>query len=284
MVLAILLPLISALSGAVSQVISKQLVTDLGAKRLTTWSFITIFILMAPFTPLFFSLETTAVAIVLLASIALNDTFANYLYFAALDLDDVSTVSAVAATSPLFTALISTVVLPDQTGPMIFLITVIVVLGIYLVETDGELFAVIDDLRAHETIIVVGSAVLFGVSAILMRFAMNEWNITNAPTLYWIRAALIAIMMVAIFRPALRETSHRMIALVGGRSIFVIISWVLYLHVIGTYNLVTSMALAKTTPLFVMVIAWQQLDEQISPTKLIGVVLILLGVVLVSLI
>lgn len=283
MVLATLLPLISALSGAISEVISKRLVGGLGATLLTTWSFITIFALMTPFTPLFFSLDVTVAASVLLASIALNDTFANYLYFSALDLDDVSTVSAVASTSPLFTALISTILLPDQTGPIIFLITLIVVLGIYLVETDGSLFAIVEDLKTHETIIITGSAILFGISAILIRYAMTEWQITNAPTLYWIRSALIALMMIAFFRPTVRSVSKRDILLIGGRSIFVIISWVLYLYVISTYNLVTSMALAKTTPLFVMGIAWWQLDEEIKPLQIVGVLLIITGVILVAL-
>lgn len=282
MVLSIVLPLVSALSGAISQVISKRLVGGLGARLLTTLSFITIFAMMTPFAPLFFQLEITGLASVVLVSIALNDTFANYLYFSALDLDEVSTVSAVSATSPLFTALISAVVLPEQTGPVIFGITTIVVLGIYLVETDENILAVWTDLRAYETLIVVSSAILFGISAILMRFAMTEWQIVNAPTLYWVRSALIAVMMIGIFRPQLSTVTKGDVVRVGGRSVFVIIAWVLYLYVIGTYNLVTSMALAKTTPLFVMLIAWHQMDDTITVTKIIGVGLILIGIVLVT--
>lgn len=279
--LAILVPLLSALMGAVATSISKHIVAAVNPQRLTTLTFAAVVLVMAPFAPWFFQLSSLTVVVPVLVAISLFDAVANLLFFTALEMDQVSRVTALAATSPLWTAILSSAVFPSQAGPVAFVATCAIVLGVYLIETDaGVRFR--DQFLRKETYYVVVSAFVFGATTIPMRLLMTEWGLINAPTLYWLRAMIIAGVLFALLRPAVRELEGRLHGIIIVKAVFVSLQWTLMLYAVSQFNVVLSKALSQTVPVFVAVIAWSVLDEPLTPRNIAAIGLIVSVVVLLQ--
>lgn len=279
--IAILIPLLSAVLGAVATSISKQIVGAVNPQRLTTLTFAAVVLVMAPFAPWFFQLSSLAVVVPVMVAISLFDAVANLLFFTALDMDQVSRVTALAATSPLWTAIVSSIVFPSQAGPVAFIATCAIVLGVYLIETDaGVRFR--DQFLRKETYYVVVSAIVFGATTIPMRLLMTEWGLINAPTLYWIRAMIIAGVLMVALRPAVRELEARLHGIIVVKAAFVALQWTLMLYAVSRFNVVLSKALSQTVPVFVAIIAWSVLDEPLTARNIVAIGLIVSVVILLQ--
>jgi len=272
--LGTLIPLVSAICGAVATSVSKSIVDRTGARQLTVLTFTFIVLLMAPFAPMFFQVTSIGRFIPLLLLITATDALGNLLFFTALDGDDVSKVTALAALSPLFTAILVPLILPTHFGAGVLTATVAIVLSVYVIET-GEIGSIMEDIRRKETIYVLASAVLFGFSALPMRFMLTELSLTNAPTLYWLRAGTITIVLFGILRPSFDHIDRRTYGIIAGKCLFVITQWVLMLFALGRFNVITTKALAQTVPVFVFVIAYEELGEAFNLHRLAGILLII---------
>lgn len=271
--LGTVIPLVSAICGAVATSISKSIVDRTGARQLTVLTFAFIVLLMAPFAPAFFQVTDLALFLPLMLLITATDATGNLLFFTALDADDVSKVTALAALSPLFTAILVPLVLPTHFGAGVVAATVAIVMSVYVIET-GELGSIGEDIRRKETLYVLASALLFGFSALPMRFMLTELSLTNAPTLYWLRAAMITTVLLAVLRPSFGHIDRRTYGIIAGKCLFVITQWVLMLFALGRFNVITTKALAQTVPVFVFVIAYEELGEAFNIHRLAGILLI----------
>lgn len=279
MILAsIILPLISALSGATANVISKEIIDDTGYIELTTLTFLTIFLLMAPFSILFFQITKLQAALPLIAFIVVADSAANLLYFKGLERIQVSKANAFLSLSPLFTALITPFILPEQFGPGVFIAAVGITLSVYFVQTGYGVKEFIKNLRNEHTYLIIASASIFAATAIPVRILIRDMAAVNSPTLYWIRSIAIFATIMLVMRPDLRTVSNRNIGIISFKSIFVIISWVLLFYSISHFNLIFSYSLAKTVPFFTLLIAWNRLDEKITLQKVVGIAVLIISI------
>ncbi|MDY6771417.1 MAG: DMT family transporter [Candidatus Nanohaloarchaea archaeon] len=276
--LATLIPLISALGGAIATSISKALVDRIGARQLTVLTFVGVAVIMAPFAPLFFHVEQLAVFVPFFLLIIATDAVGNLLFFTALSGEDVSKVTALAAMSPLFTAILAPLLLPAHFGPGVFIATIAIVLSLYVIET-GELVDPVNDLQRRETLYVLVSAMLFGFSAIPMRYLLTEWSLVNAPTLYWLRGIAIAAVLLAVLRPDFSHIDRRTYGIIGFKCVFVVSQWVLMLYALARFNVITTKALSQFIPVFVFFIATEELGEAFNLHRLVGILLIVASTV-----
>ncbi len=78
-------------------------------------------------------------------------------------------------------------------------------------------------------------------------------------------------------------TDWRVVTLIGSSAIFsVLVANLVYYHLIKEHDAHLVTAIACSSPLFTLFLAWGLLNETITPMSALGVVLIVIGVVLVS--
>jgi len=281
---SVLIPLISAFFGAIASTISKEIVDEVGSSELTVLTFIFMSILMIPIMPFFFSMSNLTIGIPLIALIVILDSFANLLFFKGLTMEEVSRASALNSLSPLFTAILTPLILPDQFGWSVFLAAIGITLSVYMLQTSHGVREFITHLKYEKNYLIILSALIFGSTAIPTRMVLNELAVTNSVTLYWIRAIGISIVAYAIMRPDITSLSRRNCSIIGVKSVFVIISWVLLFYSISNFNLIFSYSLAKTVPLFTLFIAWEELDEEITLRKISAIVVLIASITATKLI
>lgn len=278
----ILIPLLSAALGAVANVMGKWLADDIRPRPFAAWSFIGIFLWITPFAAASFHLTVAPVTLMLLAAVVLIDTGANYFYFKALDTVEVSDVSALGALAPLFTTMFALLFLPATVTGEAVLAGVAITAAVYTLNVDRDaLLAPLTRIRRSRQYYPLLSGVLFGLSAIPVKLLLTTYGAANPATLYWLRAGLITVLFIAVFRPPLRGHGQRLLAWVGLRAGVIAISWLLFYLAIQQLNVVIAVALAYTTPMFTLLIANRRLGETITVRRLIAISIILGTIVLV---
>lgn len=274
----ILIPLLSAFFGAIATTVSKEVLEDMGFAELTSLTFLSMSLLMIPLIPIYFSISNLSLAIPLIGLIVILDAFANLLFFKALAMEGVSKASALGSLSPLFTAIITPFILPEQFGVSVFLAAIGVTISVYFLQTGHGIKEFINHLKYEKNYLIILSALIFGSTAIPSRMVLNELAITNSVTLYWVRAIGIFIVTYAVMRPNIFSFDNKTYSIVGFKSIFVIISWVLLFYSISNFNLIFSYSLAKTVPLFTLFIAWEELGEDITWRKVFAILILIISI------
>jgi|GEM_PF-6195755 EamA-like transporter family. len=278
--LELVLPLVAALLGAVADVVAKRLLGDMDTDSFLVLSFAWISVLVAPLAFLSFELSRLGAAIPMLGLIFSLDALANLLYFRALKVQEASRLAVFGGTAPVFTLLAATVFLPSHLNPAAVTVVAAVATAVYVVNLDG--LDPLDPLRRmverrnYEALL---SAVLFGVSALPTRHVLSEMAVTNPETLYWMRGLVIGGVLLAVLRPRVAEIKRFSVVAVGARAVLVTGYWLALLHSISQSNLVTSVALSRTTPVFTLIMGWLALDEEMTAPKLCAVVLVTATVV-----
>jgi drug/metabolite transporter (DMT)-like permease len=276
----LVLPLVAAVLGAMANIVAKQLLDDVPVRSFLVVTFAWIFVLMTPLALFSFELTDIAVAVPLLGLVFGLDAVANWLYFRAMDIQEVSRLAAISGMAPLFTLVAAAVFLPSHLGVLTGVAVAAVVLAVYILNLEGggllgPLRSVVQK-RNYEAVL---AAMLFGASAIPARYALNEFAVTNPETLYWLRAIVIGAVMFVVLRPDLRSVARRSVAIVGVRAVLVIGYWLALLYAIGGSNVVISVALSRTTPVFTLVFGWLVLDEEVTGRKVGAIALVVLAVI-----
>ncbi|MDY6771493.1 MAG: DMT family transporter [Candidatus Nanohaloarchaea archaeon] len=276
----LVLPLLAAVFAALSNIVAKVLLDDLDFREFIAVSFIWIALFMTPLALLRFELRVTWTAALLVGAVVATDAAANYLYFEAMDVQEVSRLSAVFALGPLFTMLFATVFLPAHLTLASGAAVLTIVAAVYLLNADGSgLLQPFREMLRERNYAAIGAALLFGLSAIPARYALTEYAVTNPETLYWVRALAIGAVLLTVFRPEIRSYTRRTMAAIAGRSLLVIVQWMLYLYAVMGSNVLTTSALARTTPVWTLLFGWLVLDESVTRRKVAAIGLILVTVV-----
>lgn len=278
--LRILLPLLSALLGGMANVHGKHLAGRVRPRPFAAVTFVYIVAWMTPVALATFAFTPTPRILTLLAAVVLIDTAANVFYFKALDLVEVSDVSAIGALAPLFTTLFATVLLPEALTMEAVVAAIAITLAVYTLTVERGT-PLLEAFQASKAIFPLLSGLMFGLSALPIKMVLATGG-TNAPTLYWIRSAFVGALLLLLFRPTREEVagSQRGIAV---RSGIIGASWLLYYAAIQHLNVLLAVALSYTTPVFTLLIAHRSLGEELTLRRVLAIAVILASIVFVRL-
>ncbi len=282
----ILLSLVSALFGALNNILAKYVMGFARPKDYISVNFAVIFALMIPFAPFFFQLTPTPRAIILVIIASIVDSAANYFYFKSFEMTDASTASALLSLSPLFAMLI----LPLLRSFSLAYLKPLDIVGICAVVAG----VIVLNMRiAHskpqtaphgvskELLIPLCSSFFFGINVYLIKYILTA-RFVNPATYYFIRAFIIMLLMFLVLRPQFDWVNGERILIVSGRAVFVIGKWILLLYAVSLGNPPVVKAVSEVTPLFVLFLSFVFLSETIDRYKILGSASIVAGVVLIS--
>lgn len=276
------IPLASALLGAVANVMGKWLAADIRPAPFAALSFIGIFLWITPVMLVWSRLVVSPTVIGLLVLVAVIDTGANYMYFKALDTVEVSDVSALGALAPLFTTVFAVMFLPEAFRIDAVIAGITITVAAYIINVDRDsLFAPLQELHRSGRYYPLLSGLLFGLSAVPVKLLLSTYDAVSPATLYWVRAALITVVFILVFRPQLRGHGRRVTGWVMARAGVIAVSWLLFYVAIQRLNVIVAVALAYTTPMFTLLLAHQRLGEAITMRRVIAVILTVIAIAVV---
>lgn len=275
----ILVPLASAFLSGVANVAGKEIEVHVQPEPFAAVSFAWIFLWTAPVGILFYAFETSVATVALLGLIVALDAAANYCYFKGLQVVDASDVSALGALAPLFTALFAVVLLPGAATVTVVVAAAAISVAVYSIAVEDGLHAPLESVRAGAAW-PLASGLLFGLSAIPMKLVLD--GPTGAPTLYWLRCGLLAVVLLALFRPGRGDVRGYGTG-IAAWSLVIGGAWLLYFVAVELMNVVVAAALVYTSPVFTMLLAREELGERITLRRVVAIAVILASIVLVQL-
>lgn len=283
--ISIFVGLASALFGAMSNVLAKLVMGFANARDYIAVNFAIIFFLLIPFAPFYFSLESSLSAIGTVLAASMIDGLANYLYFKAFEINDSVTASIFLSLSPLFSLLLLPFLNLGSFGFSILdaLGVVLIVMGIVILnwELQGKRHSSQRAKKRRFWGAPILASFLFGTNIYLIKFIFNQ-GFVNAYSYYFIRAFIIALLMIVALKPNLNWISPKRLGLATGRSSLVITQWMLMLSALQLGNPAIVKAASDTSPLFVILIAFLFLKEQISKSKILGAAIVIVGLIVLS--
>ena len=207
------------------------------------------------------------------------DTAANYFYFRAFEVGEASIASAVLATSPLFTLLLSPFLTMTQHltwrqgWGALTSIAGIVLLNRQLAAPRAASHA---STSPRQIGLALLAAALLGSNIYLAQWLFIQHHVTPY-SYYLLRCGIIAALSGLILRPNWRWITPRALQIIAGRAILVIIQWLALLYGVqyGAPALVKT--LSDSSPFFIVFLAPLWLPEKITWGKLLGVMLIIGG-------
>lgn len=274
--------LLSATMAAVINILLKKMYQEFSSRELAPLNFIQIFVLMLIFSPLFFYLKPSPYVIFLMLSIFVVDTLANVFYFKSIEYGEVSYVSIFMSLSPVFTLLISTLLVD-----FISFRSLICILGILIsiyflnladMKNPVEPFLALTKNKNYYGII---NAILVGLSAVLVKLLFLT-NATNPPTYFMLRCGFIFIFISIFLKPRWNIVNKSMFIKSGMRSLFVIGNLLLYLYAVMFGNVVIATTLVNTYPIFIIIFAYFFLKEKITARKLAAISSVLFFIFILS--
>lgn len=274
----ILLPILSAFLGGLANVHGKKLAGAVRPRPFAAVSFVYIVAWMTPIALLTYAFTPTPRLLALLGVVVAVDAAANYCYFKGLDLVEVSDVSAIGALAPLFTTLFATLLLPSALTAEAVVAAVAITVAVYALTVERGT-PLLEAFQSSHAIYPLLSGLFFGLSAIPIKLILSTEGV-NAPTLYWMRSALVGAVLLVLFRPTRDEVmgNNRGIAVRAG---VIGASWLLYYAAIQSLNVLLAVALSYTTPLFTLLLAHRELGEALTLRRIIAICIILASIVLV---
>jgi len=123
------------------------------------------------------------------------------------------------------------------------------------------------------------AAVLFGFSILPARWLLLE-NRTTPYTFFFLRAGVISLLSVLLWRPRLGWLRPPQAALTAGRAALVICQWLLMLTALQMGSPAPVKAVSETTPLFVVLLAVAFLHEKVTLPRGLGAAAVTLGIML----
>ncbi|MFH1785636.1 MAG: EamA family transporter [Candidatus Micrarchaeota archaeon] len=211
---------------------------------------------------------------------------AYYAYFSGLSESEVSKTSALLLTNPIFTAIVSAIMLGEILTTVQYFGILVSVLGAILLSFQGSVFR-------KEAVIVLASSILFAFSDVGAKMALSEAD--SITVLFWVRMAAIPILIVLFFiwRKKIDFISKKLTTFAIGTGLLSDVASYLYIVAcsIAFVSLVT--AFTTTQALFVFLGATlitklnpkllkEEIDRKSLVLKISALFLLILGVVLVA--
>ncbi|MGG3470037.1 DMT family transporter [Neobacillus pocheonensis] len=271
-----LLALMSSFFNAAVTLYAKKIMGEMkNSYSFIVTSFISVSILLACSMPWLFSFHANMISVGLLVVVILLDTISNILFFKSMERIEVSRLAVYSSLTPLFTFLPNIFISGFHTKTLISVF--FIVLGIYFLNLKGrDPLAPLFELKKAGNMLGILASVLIGISMVpTQQLLIHQW--TNAPTLYLMRAAGISFLIYIIYRPKL--WFPKLNVTLGARGVLSIIQWMCLLTALKWADGTLVVALAYTSPLFVLFLARIYFKEKITIPKVAACAITIVGIV-----
>lgn len=271
---AIYIPIFSALLAAVASILARVLLKDIPVKKILAVNFLIMAATLLVFSPLFYKFDFSLENIGLVFLIAVIDTLANYFYFKTFEKTEASIAIPILSLAPIITFLFSAIFLSEFPSISSVFFSLIIIILIIVVSTDLKDLKKFSRATLYPALI---SSFLFGISAIPSKYLLSTLHATNAPTLYMIRAALISIFALFIFKDSFSPLNIKTYRIIFLRGLFVIGQWILLYYALTLGSTGVAVTLGNITPVFVVILSFIFLREKPTIKKVLASVLILVA-------
>jgi drug/metabolite transporter (DMT)-like permease len=246
---------------------------DNNSFMVTSFAYIAAFLSLS--LPWFYSFKVNLASVALLLLIILLDTLANVLFFLALERVEVSVLTVYLALTPLFTFVPNAIL--HGFNPMVLVSVLFIITGVYFLNLSGRNpLTPLLELKKPGNLLGIGTAVVYGVSMVpTQQILVHEW--INPVTLYFYRAIGIAGLIYLLYRPKVWFPNlHLHISM---RGLTVIIQWLCLFTALKFADGTLVVALAYTSPLFAIFLAWLYYKEKITMPKLAACFITIAGII-----
>lgn len=256
-----LIALSSALCAAVANILARKVMRNHDTASLMGVNFFVIGFMMLALSPWYFSADFSRIVLGLIFIISIIDLFANYFLFKTFEKTDSGTATPLLSLSPIFTFIFSWFFLNESLPAETMLLVGLIIFGLFVFSVDLNNFGPF----TRDTLTpAISSSLFYGASAVPISYLLSEMESINAPTLFLIRAFLIAVFCVLAFGLPIRSLRAKDFFLLSFRGIFVIAQYVLLYIAITLGNTGVAVTLGNITPVFVFLLSIVLLGE--SPT------------------
>lgn len=262
----------SALFAAIANVLARVLLKDIKAKSIVGINFLTMAVTLLALSPLFYQFEPSLKTVGLLLLIAGIDTVGNYFYFKTFEKTEASVATPILSLSPVVTFVLSWLVLNDTVSGLTLILSLLIVGLIVLFSFNKSSFR---QFKLDTLIPAATAACLFGVSAIPAKELLSTEGAINSPTLYMLRAGLIALFSLILFKFQIRNITIKQYRLIFFRGLFVISQYLLLYYALTKGSAGVTITLGNITPIFVFVLAVLFLKEKVTLKKAVTAVSVL---------
>ena len=274
MTMAIAIPITSALLAAIASILARMLLKDIPTKKILSVNFFIMAITLLFLSPLFYKFIFSWKSIGLVFLIAIIDTLANYFYFKTFEKTEASIAVPILSLAPIITFLFSAIFLAEF-PPVINIISAMCIMILVIIfSTDFKNLPRFNTTTLYPALL---SSLLFGISAIPSKYLLSTLRATNAPTLYMIRAILIGLFSLLIFKDSFKALDLKIYTFIFVRGLFVIGQWVLLYYALTLGSTGVAITLGNITPIFVFILSLLFLKEKPTLKKVLVSILILVA-------
>lgn len=263
--------ILSALLGAVANIIARTLLRDLRSQDILGINFLTMGATLLLISPLFYSFQPSLLVIGLVALIGVIDTVANYFYFKTFEKTEASVATPLLSLAPGFTFFFGWLALGESSSWLTYLVAAAIIgLTVYI----STNFSQLKTFQAHTLVPALIASFLFGISAIPAKYLLDTLQAVNAPTLYMFRAGFISLFTLLLFGfPLLRITTQQY-RVIFFRGLIVISQWVLLYFALSRGSAGVTLTLGNITPIFVFFLSVLFLKERPTLKKVLAALFI----------
>ncbi len=212
-------------------------------------------------------------------------SIAYYAFFSGLDNSEVSKAAALLLTNPIFTALLSALLLNEILGPIQYLGILLAVCGSLMLSFDGS-------MPRKGVGIVLLSSFLFALSDVSTKFALG--SVTVPSVFFWAKAmtCLVAIVLLLLWRDKIKFPSLKLVSLSLGVGLISDLGNYLYALAcsfafvslvtgVGTFQAVFVFLLATAITYLNPKLLKEDLHLKAMLIKIVALALLVAGVILV---
>lgn len=270
--MATLIPILSAVLAAVASVLARVLLKDIPAKKILAVNFFIMATTLLVLSPLFYKFVFSLQSIGLVALIAGIDMFGNYFYFKTFEKTEASVAIPILSLAPVITFLFSAIILAEYPSFGSVAGALAIIALIIAISTDWKQWS---KFTAATLYPALASAFFFGISSIPSKYLLSTLEATNAPTLYMLRAALIALFALLLFKDSFSVFDLKTYRFIFVRGLFVIGQWVLLYYALTLGSTGVAVTLGNITPVFVLFMSILFLGERFHWKKVLAAAAIL---------
>ena len=213
--------------------------------------------------------------------------FAGITYFYALKFGDVSKLIPYRdAIVVLLSFFLAVVLLSENFIALDFIGVLIIVLGGYIVWTDGK---IIVPKKSPGLALIAASAVFLALNGVMVKSAVRDISPLALSFLMYVLVTIYFVLISLIFRrKEMYETINvlraekKIILPVVGASLAAAFGIVFQFYALSMQNAAKVLPISGTLPLFAALIGWLALKEKHGVARVIGAVLLIIGIYILS--
>ncbi len=281
----------AAFLGAIGVVIESFLVgnkhknhVEVG-ERLVPANYVNLLLvsLVLLFWPEQFSFQPLLITFGFLLVIGILDAWYNILYLKALKRSSAIEVNPVIATSPVIILLLSTFLPGVSSSWLIVGVVVLIVLGVYILEFDSK--NLLSPFKSEAVKLALAAAFFTAVAAVMIDHLLDN-GYASELFILWVRIIIISLYCHAVLRPKFfpkQYKKHTWLFILLGVEMIYVTERSLKFFAMGEGNVALAVAVSSIAPLFVIIFSWLFLKEKITLNKVVGTLVIILGLSLAML-